>query len=359
MPISPNSSDLLSWESMTAAINEIKSPNSFVRNLLFSRDDPKETKTIELSYWRRGRMIAPFVKRGAAAIQIPGHTEEFVVVEPPHIRIKRPMEPTTLFNQRRPGTRIFVDADEQRRAIEDYMAREMLHLSNDIDESLELLCASVLTGSFTYTNDEDVSFTITVPRSPSHSYDLAATMHWDEASPMIPKDFLDAMRLINTDVSLNPTHCILGKEASVQFMKNAGVQTLLKNNFGPGGIITGNLEFVRQMQESGAIFLGSPFHNIQVWEYGRQTNVNGVLTDLIRPKYAEFVTALPAAENVAYYGSIEDFDAFGEGGALARPRFSKSWVEKDPSVRIALAESNPLPVLRRPDSTVSVKVVSG
>lgn len=359
MPISPNSTDVTSWESMTEAVNEIKPSNSAIFNMLFAgRSEPKETKTIELSYIRRGRQIAPFVKRGSAARMIGGANEDRAVVEPPHIRIKRPMEPTKLLNDRLAGTRIFVDRAEQQSAIDAYMARELSFLDMDANESLEWLCAQMLTGTVSYSSADDVAFTITVPRLGTHSYDLAATFHWDEANARIAKDFLDAHTLVNDDVSLNLTDVLLGNEAADAFLANAAMQALLKQNVNQS-IQVGSISFVEQMEANGLLYLGNPFRGIRVWRYGRTTSVNGVSTPMIRPKYAEFVTARPEAQNVTYYGPIEDFDAFGEGGSYVRERFSKSWVEKDPSVRWALLETNPLPCLRRPDSTVSVKVVSG
>ena len=51
-------------------------------------------------------------------------------------------------------------------------------------------------------------------------------------------------------------------------------------------------------------------------------------------------------------------DAF-EAGLWVAQRFSKSWVTKDPSQRLALLHSRPLPVPRRPGAMVSMKVVSG
>ena len=85
-------------------------------------------------------------------------------------------------------------------------------------------------------------------------------------------------------------------------------------------------------------------------------SLNDASVQLIRDDYVEVVSAIPAAQNVAYYGAIPDWDAFDEG-LMQGKRFSKSWKEKDPSVRQILAHSRPLFVPRRPASMVSMKVV--
>jgi hypothetical protein len=49
--------------------------------------------------------------------------------------------------------------------------------------------------------------------------------------------------------------------------------------------------------------------------------------------------------------------AIGAGRVLQSRRFSKSWEVEDPSARMLLVESNPLPVMRRPGATVSYSVL--
>jgi hypothetical protein len=50
--------------------------------------------------------------------------------------------------------------------------------------------------------------------------------------------------------------------------------------------------------------------------------------------------------------------AIGAGQVLSSKRFSKSWEVEDPSARMLLLESNPMPVMRRPNATVSIQVVA-
>ena len=79
---------------------------------------------------------------------------------------------------------------------------------------------------------------------------------------------------------------------------------------------------------------------------------------MIRAKYAEFFHAGPGAERMIYYAGIPDLNVFG-GSTLQSERFAKSWMQEDPASMMCLLHSRPLPVLRRPGSQVSFKVVSG
>lgn len=352
----PNSADILSWSTLTPAVNEMKAPNAFLKNMLFSRDITVPTRNIELSFLNRGRQIAPFVERNGAAIMTEGRNESFRVITPPHIRVKRPMTPSELLEKRRPGSVIFPGAGGIQKAMREYMASELAMLADDITNSEEYLCAMALQGTVTYSVADQASFTITFPRDAAHDYALAAADRWTATTASPRKDFLDASQLVNDAVSLNVTDVILGSDAADAFLADAAGE--LSSLLDIRRMATGTVDLTQQIAESGALFLGTYVHGIRVWRYGRQVDVNGVATDLIRPKYAEFVARTPAAQFVTYYGAIEDMKAIGAGKVLQSKRFSKSWEQEDPSARMLLVESNPMPVMRRPDATVSIQVIA-
>lgn len=354
MPI--DSSEILSWSTLTPVVNEMKAPNSFIKNLLFGREVSVPTRNIELSFLDRGRKIAPFVERNGAALMTEGRDESFRVIQPPHIRVKRAMTPSELLDKRRPGSVVFPEAGGIEAAMREYVASELQMLSDDIANTEEYMCAQALTGQIAYTSADEASFTITFPRDAAHDIALGAGSRWDEATADMRKDFLDAAQLINDATGLNCTDVILGAEAADAFLSDAAGQfsTVLELR----RLDSGTVELTNQFAASGAMYLGSYVHGIRVWRYARTVDVAGVATDLIRPKYAEFVAAQPAADMVTYYGAIEDMQAIGAGRVLQSKRFSKSWEVEDPSARLLLMETNPMPVMRRPNATVSMKVLA-
>lgn len=350
--------DVLSWASMTAMVNELKTPHRFLRDLLFSSSDPRPTETLEIGILVGDRMVAPFVRRGAEALEITPFQEKIYNVTAPNIRIKRHLEASELMFQRRVGHVIFVEEGDVLDAAQEHVSRNSLRLLQVVDEAEEYLCAQAIRGAISYSVDGEESFSITFPRSMSHHVDLME--HWDGMAPDIEKDFRSALELVSEDTGLSVTDVILGSEATDSFLKNDHVLKLLDNR----SVDAGQLMLNRGVEQSGAIYLGR-FRGIAVWSYTRATQVPssaGLKSlssfDLIRPKYAEFVCATPAAENVMYYGAIPDLKAL-QGRMFRGRRFSKSWEQEDPSVMWQLLHSRPLPVMRRPDSTVSMKVVSG
>ena len=352
----PRSSDVLSWSTLTAAINEMKSPQDFLQNKFFRQIVPVPTRDIELSVLRRGRRMAPFVKRNGAALMVTGGTEEFKIVRPPHIRIKRPINAGELVEKRRAGSSIFPGADGVRAAMEEFMAREQGFMLDDVTNTEEWLCAQAIRGSISYSVADEESFVVDFGRDASHDVTLTGADLWSAPTTASPSAvFLAASKLMNDDVSLVPQIALMGEDAAAAFLKTDEAKALLRgfNN----NLVMGSIDLTAQFQESGAMYLGTYTNSIQVWTYGRSIiKPDGTSEKLIRADRVEFLTMSPAAQMVRYYGAIEDVGLFN-GDLLQSQRFSKSWIEQDPPARQLLVESNPLPCLRRPDATVSYKVV--
>lgn len=344
----------LKWQTMTAAVNEMKSPNRFLNRLLFGQKRPVSTEDIEIDVLTKAREIAPFIRKNGEGIMVEGHGQIFQNVQAPNIRIKRPFTPSELLFGRTPGTIIFIDPTRQISAVQEHINRDLQVMSDLITNAQEFLASQAIQGVISYSVADQEHFTITFPKPAGNNITL--TTFWDDADPTLPEpeiDFLTAKRVISDEVGLAPTDVILGQEASEAFLRLAKKQELLDRR----NVSAGTVTFNEQFDQDGVIFLGV-FSGLRVWEYSRTASLNGVATDMIRPKFAEFVTTSAAAEYVEYFGAIPDIDAF-QGRLFQAQRFSKSWIQPDPSVQMSLLHSRPLPVPRRPGANVSMKVVSG
>lgn len=347
-------SSCLSWESMTTAVNEIKSPGGFIRKLLYGRSEQWSTETINLSFWQRGRKIAPFVRRNSEALIIDGVTKDFHAVIPPNIRIKIPMTAYEKIMKRTPGTVVMPQRGRQMKAIQEAIAMDQAVLADDATNSEEWLAAMSLQGSVSYTDAAGDVWTVTFPKSGANTF--AVSVFWDDADPSLPVpllDIKDGKKVISDAVDLQPTTLVFGSEAAAAMLSLPSIYNLLDKK----NVKAGEIDLTSQWQETGAIFLGM-LGGLPCWEYPRTMSVNGVDVDLIRPKYIEMITARPAARAVMHYAAIDDMDALSSG-LIAVKRFSKSWKTPDPSVQWSLLHSCPLAVPERPDAHVSMKVVSG
>lgn len=353
----PSSADILSPVSLTAAVNEVKSPLSFLKNLLFSNEQTVPTVDVELSTIRDGRSMAPFVKRDGAAIMVDGDSEDSRIVKPAHIRIKRALSPSDLLDKRRAGFGIHMNAAQLNSQMRSYLAREMSGMLRKVANAEEWLSAMALQGVISYESEEGVSFEIDFGRSADMSITLTGADLWTASTSHPADDFLTASELLNDKVSGRASAVVLGSEARAAFLGNAEVLAQLV--YRGENIRQGQLDRMQSFRDDGALYLGEFVHGTQVWAYSRQiTQADGTVVDLVRPEYAEFVWLSPEAERVMYYGGIRDMKAIGAGRVLESKRFSKSWEVEDPSAQMMLIESNPVPCLRRTDTSVSMKVVA-
>lgn len=350
--------DELKWASLTGAINEMKSPNQFIKNLLYGNSQTVGTEDIELSVLDKARQTAPFVRKNGEGIMVEGHSERFQTVTAPNIRIKRPFTPSDLLYNRRPGTTIFPTRGQRVSAVQAHINRDLQVMADLITNAEEWLCAQSLTGTISYeVADQDV-FTITFPRDAGNDIALTSGRAWDASDLTAVRPLQDVhtvKEIFSDQVGLQPTDAICGATAAAAFLELAESDNIsaIKTD---SGISAGTISFVEQFNDDGAIFLGT-LGNVRFWQYSRTVLHNGVATPMIRDDYVEFVTRSAAAQRVMYYAAIPDMRLIN--GTLAQvERFSKSWEQNDPSAMIALAASRPLPVPRRPNAMVSLKVTN-
>jgi|GEM_PF-1500635 len=342
------------WRTLSALVNNIKSPNQFLKKLLFSNHHTYETEDVDIHLIEKGREIAPFVKKNGEAIMVGGYTWTQQNVSPTNIRIKRPFTPSALLFDRQPGTVVYATSQDMAKARQEHINRDMQVLSDLITNAEEWLCAMALQGTITYSATDQEVFTITYPKSSAHNITLST--FWNDGTPAdvnFHANMLTVKRLL-AEEGLSPTDCILGSEASTAFLNLAQNNRVALEN---RQLIQGTIDFTSQFNDDGVLYLGQA-DGVRFWEYSRTASLNGTSTPMIRAKYAEFISISPNSERELAFGAIPDMDAL-EGKVFKSERFSKSWLVKDPSARIVLAHSRPLPITRKPNATVSMKVVSG
>jgi len=350
----PTAAEVLNWASMTPMVNELLAPNTFLADSLYSDHEPQGTESIDFSVASRARKVAPFVKAGAEAIMVESYGAVTNTVTAPNIRIKINVKPTVL-TERQPGTIISIPQNQQISEIERHIVRQGQILKDDIANAWEYLCAMSLQGTLSWSVTDEETFTIIFPRSSANNITLST--FWNDGTPANVRLYADvhAVKRVLGNNGFETTDAILGSEAADAFI--ALVEAGLLKPLDIRNVAGGSVSLVNQFTESGAMYLGT-VAGVNFWEYSRTAEVDGTATNLIRPKYAEFVSRRPNAERKLYFGAILDMEAF-KTRRFVGEIFSKGWDKQDPSCIVMLANSRPAPVPRKVDASVSVKVVSG
>jgi hypothetical protein len=341
---------ILEWFTLTEMVDEFKSPAAFIRNLVFGNVRTLTTENIVYRIQEKSRRIAPFSVRGREAVMSGGYSEREVNFTAPNIRTKRPLDAVDLLFRRHAGDQIFAGSDNVREAAEREVALQLQALNDEVANAEEWLSAQAIRGQIDYVSGDEAAFTIDMQRPAGN--DIVITTKWDQAGAEPLTDVKLAKRVMHDEVGLNPMVCLLGSDACDVFLQQTEIQRLLDIRNMRVGLVDGT----RDIDELGAMPLGN-WGGIDYWAYTREVEVSGSSEPLVRPKFAEFLNVSPSALHTLYYAAIPDLDAF-EGGSFVGRRFSKSWRTPDPSEQQILVHARPLPIMRRPGSTVSMQIVT-
>lgn len=354
MPFTPN----FKQATLTQTVNEMEGPLTFLRSLLFSREQPVATETIEIGEYSSVREIAGFKNPHAEADIVGGYARNLRHVEAPYIALKNPFTPSEILWGRQPAGAVYPGGEgEIRQKWNEHVARDMGLTIDMITNTEEWMASRALQGLIEYSVEDRASFSLDYGRSASHNITLST--FWDDASPTPLTDLFAVKKLQSESNMPIMTDAILGSEAADTFVALVEQGKIKLTNTTDNHTRIGEIDLTTQFSDQGVIYLGR-VSSINFWHYGRTAEMDGVTQEMIRPKYAEFINrnnAAGASDRVMYYGAIAD--GVLEGKKLVGKRFSRSWFREDPAAQMFLVKSRPLPVLRRPDATVSMKVVSG
>lgn len=353
----------LRQSTLTAVVEDIKPPLTFLKGLLYSREETLTTETVQIETKARGRTIAPFIRQNGEAIMVERTGASGYVVSAPNIRLKMPLTPSELLYNREPGGLVFSPSAANKAGQLQRQIAEDLEVMNDmIVNAEEYMSAMALQGTISYEVADEEVFTITYSRPAANNITLST--FWDDATPAdvrILTNFETAKRVVADDGSPAVTDVILGSEAHDQLIElvqqadaTNPIRALISRD---SGVDVGALTFIQRYTDGGAIYVGQ-LAGLRIWAYRATATLNGSTVNMVRPKYAEFVSTSQASQRVMYYGAIPDMRAL-RGRLFVGRRFSKSWENEDPSAYFGLVHSRPLPVPRRPGATVSMKVISG
>ena len=337
--------------SLSESVNKIITPNTFVRDTLFSkRTITHATKVIQVDVIIGGRKLLPFVKRGDPGKVLDHVGKQTQLVEPPSIRAKKFFTPDDLLFNRASGQSVYViggqGGDAIARARMEKIGLEQRDVKMRQDRTEEFMsCEAISKGKFTYVAT-DLEFEIDFLMPGDNLPVLAAGRKWDAADTCKPITDLAAWKkLVKKSCGMIPTRAIMTSDIWDLFLAAKQVQDYLnKWNIKIGEINT----------DANVILMGAEkkarIDNVDFYVYDEYYN-DGINTVSMIPT-DKFVLVADAADYRLNYGAVEDLEA----GSVIGRYFAKDWLEKDPSGLWMLIESHPLPTIHQPDSIVSATV---
>lgn len=341
--------DMFHWTSLTETVNKIEPPKTFILDKLFApRTKQHYSKTIQVDIKIGSKKLAPFVKRTSGAHVVGLGSRESQMIEAPSIRLKKGLTADELFGIRPEGETIYVGSGQTvKSATEKRIAEELQELKDMITRRMEWMACNALSGGYQVQQD-DIEFSIDFNMPQANKPALQGGALWSAPATADPLADIRAWKLVVQNArGVVPTMAIARTEVITDLLKISSFKTALDNR----NINYGQINLNNGLSDIGVTLIGI-VEGVEIYEYNETyTSPLGIVTPMIPAD--RFVMVSPKADNRLHFGVIDDFDVPQYIGV---PFFSKSWEEKDPSVRWLLCASSPLPVPHEPETIIYAKV---
>jgi len=327
----------------------LQPPSNYWLNLAFPSVLTFDTKEIDFDVVDTHRRLAPFVAPTAQGV--PMREDGYMTrrFKPAYIKPKDPVDPARLL-QRRAGEAWLGEMTPQQR--EDAIVADILNMHRtSIERRWEWMAAEALIkGSVTVSGPDYPTVTVSFGRDAELSKNLTGTDRWSEEGSNPVADIEAWLQELHRRSGYTPTRITMGLNAWAAFSAHPAVRELFETRRGSvtrGEIGPGNGEpWQYRMSLDSAGGLEVYTYN-DVYEDENGNMVNFLDQDSV-------VLTSPAVDGVRAFGAIMDRRA----GWVATPMFSKMWEQEDPSTLYLMTQSAPLMIPRRPNASLTAKVLN-
>lgn len=335
--------DIFSTGVLARVIAELPAPAPFILNSFFRDLQTETSEDIHFDVANGRRRLAPFVAPIVAGKVVQSKGFKTGTFKPAYVKDKRVFDSSRPF-KRAIGERIGGELSPAQ--------RQQALLAGDLQDQLEMLARrqevmaveALRTGKVTVVGEEYPAVVVDFGRHADLTKALAAGARWGEAGVDPLEDVNEWSMLVTQHSGAAANTLVMDVKAWQLFSAAPSVQKLLDR-------FRGNDKLNATVVGEGGRYMGN-IGDFDIWVYAGwyEDPATEALVPYL-PDYTVLITS-PDLEGARAYGAIRDEEA----GFQAVPYFSKSWVEKDPAVRILLLQSAPLPVPYRVNASFSAKV---
>jgi len=341
------------FAALTEAVNQMLPVPSFIKDLLFKKENTFATKTVLVDVVVGGQKILPLVKRGNPGKMMSNTGQKSNTVEPPQLKPKKLLTADDLFYTRGAGAPVFVvggpsGGDPILNARKQRYAFEQKDMFDAINRTIEYFCCKGLAGSYSVAQD-DGTWSIDFGMPGGNKPTLTGGDYWSAPTTCKPLRDFRAWKIVAQKASGKiPTVVVMSPATWEQFLAaDEVVKYMDKLKINLGTIQTDPTIISAGAEKKATI------ENLDIYSYaGVYTDSNGAQQQLIPDGYVAMLS--PSADNRMLYGGIDDLEA----GTVVAKYFSKDWIEKDPSGLWLLVQSNPLPAFCEPAANIYAKVIA-
>ena len=343
--------DIYTPRTMLGAIEQMTPPKTFLLSTFFGLTRTFPTETVDVDIVKGKRRMAPFVSPVVQGKAVTKRGYKTNTYKPPYIK---PKFVTTAgqYLARQPGELLYMGKSPLERAAMQ-LGKELAELDEMITRREEWMASQALfTGKIIVSGDgieDEIDFGMASGHLPTIS---VAANKWtaDTSDPIA--DLTAYAQLIAKDSGIVPSTVVLGADVCAAFLRHALVQKFLDMK-------DANLMRINPRElPNGVSYVGTitaPGLNVDLFTYA-EWYVDDNETEQPMVPVDRLLMGSTHTANARLYGAIQDVEAI-EAGLVEAARYPKSWVEKDPSLRMLMLQSASLVALLQPDAFVSAKVI--
>ena len=337
--------DLYSTDVLIRVVRDLKVTPQFLLDTFFPIVQTEQSEEIHFDVENRTRRLAPFVSPVVAGQVVVSEGFETKTFRPAYIKDKRVLDSSRPF-KRSIGERIGGELSPMERQMR-ILGDELRDQINMINRRLEVMAAEALrTGAVTVSGEQYPTRNVDFQRDAALTVTLTGTALWSDPASKPLNDLAAWSNMILKKEGVGARTVVMDPDAFQAFLENNQVQSYLDNRR-----IRQREMLAQNLDVEGGRYEYS-FGGIDIYQYGGWYVDSAGVEQPILPSGTVLVST-PALEGVRAFGAIRDEEA----GFQALPYYSKSWVEKDPSVRYLLMQSAPLVVPTRVNASLAATVL--
>lgn len=350
--------DIFSTRAMLEVVEHLPRPKSFLLDTFFRNEETFESEEVDIDLKVGARRKAAYVSRegqGQSVDQVGFFVDKY---KPPYISLTTPFTVRDL-QKRDAGEHIYGGKSIQQRAVE-RIAKQMQDFNEMIVRAEEEQAKQALFDAQIVVNDINGNPTGDTVSFERHSELAIGTSGlvggvWSNATNAKPWDDFDlAQRRISQHGRVRADHAVLGSDAWRHLRDSDQFQRQLDTRR-----IEGN-EMITRFEASGAVYRGKLDNGIMLFTYDEWA-IDETATG--RPEAAivpskKVLVGSSEAKGSRLYGLIEYVGEDDKPEFFAVPRFSDSWVQKNPDKRMVRMQSAPLMVTHQPNGYAVLTVAA-
>lgn len=338
--------DIYSTTTLNRVVQDLRRSPAFLLGLFFGQIETSDTEDIKFDVANNRPRISPFVSPlvEGQLVESAGYvTKSF---SPAYVKDKRVHNPKRGFRRAigetiggsiPPGSRLAMA-----------LASDLADQQEMLTRRKELMAAEVLrTGKATITGEKYPTVVVDFGRDVALTVALGAGSKWGD-SGVSPIANLETWSLLVFDKSgVAPTDAVMDVAAWQKLRDDPTFDKLIDKRR------LSDVEMIRYtaMIAAGGVYQGR-IGDLKIWLYNSNYVDDAGTSQKFLPN-GSVILGSAGIEGVQHHGAIEDIEA----GLQAMESYTKSWVNKDPSVRILLMQSAPLVVPYRPNASFYAAVL--